>query len=204
LDIGSCCVSVSLTAATSLILTSIIWIMYRRKEEKLVIKKYKDNESNVEEILKGHDSLTLKRYRYSKLRKITGSFTNKLGEGGFGMVFKGNLEDGLTVAVKIVKGSKGNGEEFLNEVASIRRTSHVNIANLLGFCLQGSKRALIYEYMTNGSLDKYIYSEDSKMNIGWEKLKHIAIGIARGLEYLHRGSAIHASSILILSPIACF
>jgi serine/threonine protein kinase len=57
----------------------------------------------------------------------------------------------------------------------------------LGLCLQGSKRTLIYEYMVNSSLDKYIYSEDSKMNIGWEKLKHMAIGIARGLEYVHQG-----------------
>jgi serine/threonine protein kinase len=57
----------------------------------------------------------------------------------------------------------------------------------LGLCLQGSKRTLIYEYMVNSSLDKYIYLEESKMNIGWEKLKHMAIGIARGLEYLHRG-----------------
>ncbi|GJN05869.1 hypothetical protein PR202_ga23539 [Eleusine coracana subsp. coracana] len=107
-----------------------------------------DNVSNIEKILKDHDSFTLKRYRYSKLRKITRSFKDKLGEGGFGMV---------------------------------------NVVNLLGFCLHRSKRALIYEYMVNGSLDKYIYSEESKMALGWEKLQQIAIGIARGLEYLHRG-----------------
>jgi serine/threonine protein kinase len=171
-----------------LILTSIVWITYRQKEKKnLIIRKYTGNESNIEEMLNRHDSLTLKGYRYSELRKITGSFKEKLGEGGYGTVFKGNLEDGRTVAVKILKGSKGNGEEFLNEVVSIRRTSHVNVVNLLGICLKGSKRALIYEYMANGSLDKYIYSEESKMAIGWDRLKHIAIGIARGLEYLHRG-----------------
>jgi serine/threonine protein kinase len=118
--------------------------------------------------------------------KMTGSFKSKLGEGGYGIVFKGNPEDGREVAVKLLKGSKGDGEEFLNEVISIRSTSHVNIVSLIGFCLHGSKRALIYEYMANGSVDRYIYSEEPKMAIGWEKLQQIAIGIARGLEYLHR------------------
>ena len=73
----------------------------------------------------------------------------------------------------------------MNEVMSISRTSHVNIVSLLGFCLEGSKRALIYEYMPNGSLDKYIYAENHKGILGWDKLYKIAIGIARGLEYLH-------------------
>ena len=75
----------------------------------------------------------------------------------------------------------------MNEVASIGRTSHVNVVSLIGFCLEGSKRGLIYDYMPNGSLEKYIYSEKPKTNLGWEKLYEIAIGIARGLEYLHRG-----------------
>ncbi|PUZ57937.1 hypothetical protein GQ55_5G469800 [Panicum hallii var. hallii] len=174
-----CSVSVLLSASTGLILTCLIWIMYCRKHKQM------SNEPNIEEILKRYDSLVPKRYKHSELRKMTGSFKNKLGEGSYGMVFKGNLEDGREVAVKLLKGSKGNGEEFLNEVISIRSTSHVNIVNLLGFCLHGSKRALIYEYMANGSLDKYIYSEEPKMVIGWEKLQQIAIGIARGLEYLH-------------------
>ncbi|KAL5653919.1 hypothetical protein ACJX0J_033238, partial [Zea mays] len=111
----------------------------------------------------------------------------KLGEGSYGTVFKGQLEDGRKVAVKLLKGSKGNGEEFVNEVVSIRRTSHVNIVSLLGFCVHGHKRAIVYEYMANGSLEKYIQSEETRMAIGWEKLREIAAGIARGLEYLHRG-----------------
>jgi len=73
----------------------------------------------------------------------------------------------------------------VNEVMSIGRTSHVNIVSLYGFCLEGSKRALIYEYMPNGSLDKYIYSKNPKEILGWERLYAIAVGIARGLEYLH-------------------
>ena len=85
--------------------------------------------------------------------------------------------------------SKGNGEEFLNEV-SISRTAHVNIVTLLGFCLEGSKRALIYEFMSKGSLEKYIY-DYGKLNkippLGWERIYQIAIDIANGLEYLHKG-----------------
>ncbi|KAM7522912.1 hypothetical protein LguiA_012814 [Lonicera macranthoides] len=120
---------------------------------------------------------------------MTNSFKYKLGEGGFGSVYKGTLCDGNLVAVKVLKESKGNGEEFVNEVASISRTSHVNVVTLMGFCFEGRKRALIYEFMPNGSLEKFIYNGISSTNhqLGWDKSYRIAIGIARGLEYLHRG-----------------
>uniref|UniRef100_J3KW84 non-specific serine/threonine protein kinase n=1 Tax=Oryza brachyantha TaxID=4533 RepID=J3KW84_ORYBR len=172
-----------------LFLTCLIWIMHRRKQRLGFIIRHKNagNESNAEEVLKRYQSLTPKRYRYAELKTITKCFKEKLGEGGYGMVFKGNLKDGRMVAVKLLKGSKGNGEQFLNEVTSIGRTSHVNIVNLLGFCLEGSKRALVYEYMANGSLGKYIYSENLRLAIGLESSQKIAIGVARGLEYLHQG-----------------
>nr|CAD1823505.1 unnamed protein product [Ananas comosus var. bracteatus] len=84
---------------------------------------------------------------------------------------------------------QGNEEEFINEVASISRTSHVNIVRLLGFCLDGSKRALIYDFMPNGSLERFNFTDRSQMEstLGWNKLFEIVIGVARGLEYLHRG-----------------
>ncbi|VVB14636.1 unnamed protein product [Arabis nemorensis] len=91
---------------------------------------------------------------------------------------------GRDVAVKILKELKGNGEEFINEVASMSRTSHVNIVSLLGFCHEGSKRAIIYEFMLNGSLDKFI-SENMSTKMEWNALYNIAEGVARGLEYLH-------------------
>ncbi|PUZ55269.1 hypothetical protein GQ55_5G199100 [Panicum hallii var. hallii] len=89
----------------------------------------------------------------------------------------------------MLKDTKGDGEEFMNEVASISRTSHVNVVTLLGFCLEGSERVLIYESMPNGSLERYAFSNNinSEKTLSWEKLFDIAIGIARGLEYLHRG-----------------
>ncbi|XP_024933674.3 PR5-like receptor kinase [Ziziphus jujuba] len=120
---------------------------------------------------------------------MTNSFSDKLGQGGYGSVYKGKLrDDGGLVAVKVLNESKGDGEEFINEVATISRTSHVNIVSLLGFCYEGQKRALIYDFMPNGSLEKFIFGENPRNNkLGWKMLYQISLGIARGLEYLHRG-----------------
>lgn len=142
------------------------------------------NDHIVEDFIRNYGSLAPKRYNYLDIKKMTNSFTEKLGQGGYGHVYKGKQVDGRLVAVKILNESNGNGEEFINEVVSISRTSHVNVVNLLGFCFERQKRALIYEFMPNGSLDKFIYNERS---LEWEKLFEIAVGIARGLEYLHRG-----------------
>ncbi|KAK7357763.1 hypothetical protein VNO80_17059 [Phaseolus coccineus] len=154
---------------------------------------YKKNPSYqiIEMFLNIHGHLAAKRYSYSEIKKATNSFRNKLGEGGYGSVYKGKLNDGSLVAVKVLSDSKGNGEEFINEVASISLTSHVNIVSLLGFCQEGSKRALIYKYMPNGSLEKFIYEDKDphklSLQLSCKTIYNTAIGIARGLEYLHRG-----------------
>ncbi|XP_057422651.1 LEAF RUST 10 DISEASE-RESISTANCE LOCUS RECEPTOR-LIKE PROTEIN KINASE-like 2.4 [Lotus japonicus] len=154
---------------------------------------WKENPTNqiIEKFFKEHGPLPTARYSYSDVKKITYSFRNKLGRGGFGCVYKGKLCDGSAVAVKILSKLKGDGQEFINEVASISRTSHVNIVRLLGFCLEGSEKALIYEFMPNGSLEKFIYEErksfKSDDQLDCKTLFDIAIGVARGLEYLHRG-----------------
>ncbi|KAF3634550.1 putative receptor-like protein kinase-like [Capsicum annuum] len=116
---------------------------------------------------------------------MTHGFKDKLGEGGFGGVYKGELSDGRTAAVKILKASKDDGDEFINEVASISQTSHVNIASILGYCVDGMTRALIYDFVLNESLKKYIYGDVSLW--GLHRLYQIAVGIAKGLEYLHCG-----------------
>jgi len=145
----------------------------------------------IEDILKEHGPLTTTRFSYLEVKKMTNSFRNKLGQGGFGSVYKGKLHDGSAVAVKILTVSKGNGEEFINEVVSISRTSHVNIIRLLGFCFDDTHRALIYEFMPNGSLDKFIYEDKIASKdvhqLDWKILNDIAVDIARGLEYLYRG-----------------
>ncbi|KAG7973826.1 hypothetical protein I3843_06G016900 [Carya illinoinensis] len=166
----------------------VIGLRFRRKFRSIL-----NNESlthqNVEAFLRNNGPFGIRRYSYSNIKKMTNFLKDKLGQGGYGSVYKGKLQDGSLVAVKVLKGSIGNGEEFINEVASISRTSHVNIVTLRGFCFEGSKRALVYEFMPNGSLEKFIFKKDSPSNhqLQWETLYKIAVGIARGLEYLHRG-----------------
>ncbi|XP_077244660.1 LEAF RUST 10 DISEASE-RESISTANCE LOCUS RECEPTOR-LIKE PROTEIN KINASE-like 2.5 isoform X3 [Tasmannia lanceolata] len=171
-----------------LLVCLLFCLLFHKKGRDNVRKKRKSNAHNVEAFLQNYGSLTPQRYSYSDIKKMTSSFIDKLGQGGFGAVFKGKLRDGRLVAVKILSESKG-GEEFINEVASIGKTYHVNIVSLLGFCAEGSKRALVYEFMPNGSLEKFIYAEKSRETdtLGWETLYQIAVGIAKGLEYLHRG-----------------
>ena len=171
-------------------LSLALYFHKRRKVSMSIIflkKNINNNQRKIEAFLVEYGSLGPKRYHYSDVKKITKAFREKLGQGGYGTVFKGTLSNGKVVAVKILNDSKDDGEDFINEVASIGRTSHVNVVNLLGFCSEGSKRALIYEYMCNGSLEKLIYSEKPKTILDWEKLYQIVLGIARGLEYLHRG-----------------
>ncbi|XP_049936530.1 rust resistance kinase Lr10-like [Nymphaea colorata] len=146
------------------------------------------DQNEVENFLSNYQSLNPNRYSYSDLKKMTNHFREKLGEGGFGSVYRGRLPNGLPVAVKALETSKSNGDEFINEVATIGRVHHVNVVRLLGFCAERFKRALVYEFMPNGSLEKIIFSSESKpCELGWGKLHEIAVGIARGIEYLHQG-----------------
>lgn len=167
----------AMIAGVGILSFSIICYYYYKKRK---------NDKQLEAFIKEFGSLTPRRYSYSDIKKMTNYFKEKLGQGGYGEVYRGNLFDKRPVAVKILRTNKGNGEEFINEVASISKTSHVNIVTLLGFCLDGRKRALIYEFMPNGSLDKYIHHE-SEPHLGFERMHEIAIGIAQGLDYLHGG-----------------
>lgn len=96
--------------------------------------------------------LQLKQYSYAQVKKITRSFSHTIGTGGFGTVYGGNLCNGRKVAVKVLKNIKSSGEDFINEVASMSQTSHVNIVSLLDFCYEGSQRAIVYEFLENGLL----------------------------------------------------
>jgi serine/threonine protein kinase len=94
------------------------------------------------------------------------------------------------VAVKMLENLKGDGQEFINEVSTIGRIHHANVVRLLGFCSEGTRRALIYQFMTKGSLDSYIFAHESDICrelLAPNKMLEIASGIARGIEYLHQG-----------------
>ncbi|KAJ7965366.1 putative Kinase [Quillaja saponaria] len=143
----------------------------------------------IEDFLRSNNNLMPTRYSYSQIRKITRGFKDKLGEGGFGSVFKGKLRSGQLVAVKMLdKSSKANGQDFISEVATIGRIHHFNVVQLIGYCVEGSKHALIYELMSNGSLDKYVFlREESNTPLSIEKMYVISLGVARGITYLHQG-----------------
>ncbi|KAH0711562.1 hypothetical protein KY285_008973 [Solanum tuberosum] len=96
------------------------------------------------------------RYNYSNIKRMTRGFKEKLGEGGYGTVYKGKIQSGRDTAVKMLSKPKADGQDFMNEVATIGRIHHVNVVGLVGYCVEGTKRALVYDFMPNGSLDKYI------------------------------------------------
>ncbi|KAL7185224.1 hypothetical protein ACSBR2_027202 [Camellia fascicularis] len=141
----------------------------------------------IEGFLQSQNNLMPIRYSYWNIKMMTKGFKDKLGEGGFGCVYKGKLRSDHIVAIKILNKPKANGQDFINEVATIGRIHHVNVVQLIGFCADGSKRALVYDFMPNGSLEKYIFSQEGNISLSSKQMYEISLGVARGIEYLHRG-----------------
>uniref|UniRef100_A0A452XKF5 non-specific serine/threonine protein kinase n=1 Tax=Aegilops tauschii subsp. strangulata TaxID=200361 RepID=A0A452XKF5_AEGTS len=141
----------------------------------------------VEKFLRIQQMIGPMRYAYTDIVAVTSHFRDKLGQGGYGSVYKGVLLPGdVHVAVKMLEGNSNcNGEDFISEVSTIGRIHHVNVVRLVGFCSEEMRRAIVYEYMPHGSLDKYIFSPEKSFS--WDKLNEIALGIARGINYLHQG-----------------
>ncbi|CAL5403913.1 unnamed protein product [Camellia sinensis] len=125
------------------------------------------------------------RFSYKELRVMTSNFDNKLGEGGFGSVFQGTLRDGTKIAAKRLNGFGQVKKSFLVEVETIGSIHHVNLVRLIGFCAEKSYRLLVYEYMSNGSLDTWIFQRHQEQTLGWQSKKKIIMDIAKGLTYLH-------------------
>ncbi|XP_024023684.1 rust resistance kinase Lr10 [Morus notabilis] len=149
-----------------------------------------ENRLRIEKFLEEYRVFQPSRYAYADIKRITNKFQKKLGQGAYGTVFKGKLSNDILVAVKVLdNNTRGNRVEFINEVAIMGRIHHVNVARLVGYCADGLRRALVYEFLSNGSLEKYLSSKASnkKCSLSWEKLQQIALGIAKGIEYLHQG-----------------
>ncbi|KAL3820056.1 hypothetical protein ACJIZ3_005961 [Penstemon smallii] len=143
-------------------------------------------DQTIEDFLQAQSNLTPIKYTYSEIKKMTSNFNQKLGEGGYGTVYKGKLQSDPYVAIKMLDQSVANVEEFISEVGTIGRIHHFNIVQLIGFCVEGSKCALVYEYLANGSLDKYLFGQRN-LALRYSKIFEIALGVARGIDYLHRG-----------------
>ncbi|XP_048446973.1 putative serine/threonine-protein kinase [Pyrus x bretschneideri] len=149
-----------------------------------------------------------KAFSYNELRLATDNFhsSNKIGRGGFGTVYKGILKSGKHVAVKTLSArSKQGVREFLNEINAISNVRHPNLVELIGCCVQGADRVLVYEYVENKSLDHALLGPTSRtIQLDWEKRSAICLGTARGLTYLHEELVPHivhrdikASNILL-------
>ncbi|XP_075670015.1 G-type lectin S-receptor-like serine/threonine-protein kinase SD2-5 [Castanea sativa] len=145
----------------------------------------KENADEDEECYLDHVPGMPTRYSYDDLRAITDNFNKELGGGGFGTVFEGTLVDGTKVAVKRLDGLSQIKKSFLAEVETIGSIHHINLVRLIGFCAEKFHRLLVYEYMSNGSLDRWIFHKNYEMLLDWQQRKKIIIDIARGLTYLH-------------------
>ncbi|GMY32298.1 cysteine-rich receptor-like protein kinase 26 [Fagus crenata] len=156
-----------------------------------VRKRRKKPESKAVDEIISEESLQLD---FDTVRVATDDFSdaNKLGQGGFGAVYKGKLFDGQVIAVKRLSKDSGQGDqEFKNEVLLVAKLQHRNLVRLLGFCLERNERLLIYEFMTNTSLDRFIFDPIKSVYLDWERRYKIIGGIARGLLYLHEDSRLH-------------
>ncbi|KAK9156046.1 hypothetical protein Sjap_003526 [Stephania japonica] len=127
----------------------------------------------------------LTAFRYKDLKLATKNFTDKLGSGGFGSVYKGILPDSTAIAVKRLEGVSQDHKQFRSEVSTIGLIQHVNLVRLRGFCSEGRKKMLVYDLMPNGSLEKYLNLQNDSRILNWQQRYQIATGVARGLAYLH-------------------
>ncbi|XP_050288738.1 cysteine-rich receptor-like protein kinase 25 isoform X2 [Quercus robur] len=147
------------------------------------------------------------QFDFGTIEAATNKFSDdkKIGEGGFGKVYKGTLPSGQVIAVKRLGKSSGQGvEQFKNEVELQAKLQHKNLAGVLGFCLKGEEKILIYEFVPNRSLDNFIYDSKKQGQLDWAARYKIIGGIARGIQYLHKDSQLRiihrdlkASSILL-------
>jgi serine/threonine protein kinase len=130
-------------------------------------------------------------FDFEQLLAATNNFSeeNKLGQGGFGAVYKGKLPDGLYIAVKRLASHSGQGfTEFRNEVQLIAKLQHSNLVRLMGCCSQEDEKILVYEYLPNKSLDFFIFDEKRRASLDWSNIIAVIEGIAHGLLYLHKHS----------------
>lgn len=125
------------------------------------------------------------QFSYRELHRSTKGFKQKLGSGGFGAVYRGDLANRTVVAVKQLEGIEQGEKQFRMEVATISSTHHLNLVRLIGFCSEGRHRLLVYEFMKNGSLDHFLFSKESSGKLNWAARFSVAIGTARGITYLH-------------------
>ncbi|KAI6704388.1 hypothetical protein NL676_007350 [Syzygium grande] len=197
-------IAVATSVSAVLVVGVLVLVIEKRKKQQPTQRV----EGEVEDEISMVESL---QFDFSTIEAATDNFSNskKLGQGGFGAVYMGQLPNGLRIAVKRLSRNSGQGEvEFKNEVMLLARLQHRNLVRLLGFCLEGVERLLIYEFLPNSSLDQIIIDPLKRANLNWDRRHKIIMGVARGLLYLHEDSRLRiihrdlkASNILLDSEM---
>ncbi|CAN6330813.1 unnamed protein product [Urochloa humidicola] len=197
-----------LIATASVLVLSFVWIRSARNNK---LKLRKKDTATREEVLKlwriEESNSDFMLFDFTQIKEATSNFSEekKLGEGGFGSVYKGQLRSGLEIAVKRLSAYSRQGlVEFKNEIQLIAKLQHSNLVNLRGCCIEGDENILIYEYMPNKSLDFFIFDVKRAPLLNWNRRLYIIEGISQGLLYLHRHSRLRiihrdlkASNILL-------
>uniref|UniRef100_A0ACD5WKE1 Uncharacterized protein n=1 Tax=Avena sativa TaxID=4498 RepID=A0ACD5WKE1_AVESA len=167
---------IALLVAGSIAISSLVilllWLLWRFRRDSFAFRKFE-----------AEGPLVV--YSYTQLKKATRGFSDKIGEGGFGSVFRGTMPGSAVIAVKNLKVVGQAEKQFRAEVQTLGMIQHTNLVRLLGLCTQGTKRLLVYEYMPNGSLASHLFSKETTSVLSWCIRRRIAIGIAKGLAYLH-------------------
>ncbi|KAL8107815.1 cysteine-rich receptor-like protein kinase 26 isoform X1 [Apium graveolens] len=180
-------VVVAVLVGLVLMLLVLVCIFNRKRKQRTPTGRLLND--NVEDI----SSAESLQYDFGTIEVATNYFSdnNKLGQGGFGAVYKGTLQNGQKIAVKrLSRGSNQGQQEFINEVILVAKLQHRNLVRLLGFCFEGTERLLIYEFVPNASLDHFIFDSVKRSYLDWEKRYNIIGGVARGILYLHEDSRV--------------
>ncbi|GLT37760.1 hypothetical protein SLA2020_120610 [Shorea laevis] len=183
---------------------------YSHKRKRRFKERWEEKKENYKNEVQKED-MELPVFELATIFHATNNFslTNKLGQGGFGLVYKGKLMDGQEIAVKRLSWCSGQGlNEFKNEVKLIAKLQHRNLVRLLGCCIDGEEKLLVYEYMPNRSLDSFIFDQTRCKELNWSERFQIICGITRGLLYLHQDSRLRivhrdlkASNVLLDSEM---
>ncbi|KAK2454487.1 putative L-type lectin-domain containing receptor kinase S.5 [Trifolium repens] len=169
----------------------VFFFLYFQRKKNFEEDKYGGIEDQIQ-----HSSMAPKKYRLKELMRATGGFSlqSKLGEGGFGPVYKGILRNNKEIAVKRVsKNSRQGKQEFIAEVTTIGSLHHKNLVKLIGWCYESKELLLVYEFMPKGSLDKYLFNQSSELEVqyskvlDWKTRNSVIRDVAQALDYLHDG-----------------
>ncbi|EOA16194.1 hypothetical protein CARUB_v10004334mg [Capsella rubella] len=165
----------------------VIFVLLARRYAVLCWRRKKFQEFDFEQ--SGITTVDSLQFDFKTIKVATKNFSDRLGQGGFGAVFKGTLPNGIEIAVKrLSKASAQGEEEFKNEVLVVAKLQHRNLVRLFGFCLEGEEKILVYEFVPNKSLDYFLFDPTKHEILDWSRRYNIIEGIARGILYLHQDS----------------